>query len=309
MSTLTRREMLKNTLATAVGLSAGHFLGIGGLSQLYADTHVGGKIPTRRLGKTGFHVPIFSLGGQATIERRGRREESVRIIHRALDLGVRYIDTSHIYGGGISEEYIGEVMKTRRDEVFLATKSHNFTYDGTMRMVEGSLKRLQTDPLDLLQHHNISSDQRLAEVMGPDGAFKAFMKLQEEGVIKHRGISGHSPRVLLKAIEQEEFDTALVTLNPANISMNDRDHMDGFLKKTLEKDIGVIGMKVVGKGRLLQRPVTMTQAMRYTLSFPVATVIIGITDIAQVDENVRITQEFEPLDDKAIAEMEAAARG
>ncbi len=304
----TRRDMLKFTLAAAGGIAAGQSMGIGRLSDIYAATNKSGAMPTRRLGKTGFDVPIFSLGGQATIEQRGHRDDAVRIIQRALDLGVKYIDTSHIYGGGVSEEYIGEVMKERRDEVFLATKSRDYTYDGTMRVAEQSLKRLQTDHIDLYQHHNVSADGGLRQVLGPEGSFKAFEKLQDEGVIKYRGISGHSPRILQNAIQQEHFDCVLITLNPANMSMQDTDHMTAFMETAVKKEVGVIGMKVVGRGQLLQRPITMKLAMRYTLSFPVASVIIGITVPEQLDENVRIAREFESMNDSEIAELERVVR-
>jgi uncharacterized protein len=306
---LSRRDMLKATLAAAAGFTVGPDLGMGRLSTLYAAGTAAAAMPTRRLGKTGFEVPLFSLGGQATLEQPGRLEDSVRIIHRALDLGVRYIDTSHIYGNGVSEQYIGEVLKDRRDEVFLATKSRDYSYDGTLRVVEQSLQRLQTDHLDLYQHHNVSSDEGLRQVLGPNGAFKAFVELQEQGVIKHRGITGHSSRILHDAIRQEPFDCVLITLNPANMVMLEGEHLAAFMAETVRQDIGVIGMKVVGKGALLNRPVSMQQAMHYTLSFPVSTVIIGITRVEQLDENVRIARAFEPMSDEAMAALETVARG
>ena len=107
------------------------------------------EMPKRTLGRTGFQVGLFSLGGEATVQIRERRDKAVEIIHRALDLGVNYIDTAPTYGGGGSEENIGEVMRSRREEVFLASKTGNRTYDGTMRLIEQSLERLQTDYLDL----------------------------------------------------------------------------------------------------------------------------------------------------------------
>ncbi len=98
------------------------------------------QLPKRVLGKTGYQVGIFSLGGQATLEQAGTEKESIKIINRAIDLGVNYIDTAAAYGQGISETYIGKVMKDRRKEVFLATKTHNRTYDGSMKLLEKSLK-------------------------------------------------------------------------------------------------------------------------------------------------------------------------
>jgi uncharacterized protein len=297
--------MLKTTLAAAVGCTLGGTLGLGGLSNAYAAAGGASPMPTRKLGKTGFDVPIFSLGGQATIEQPGRLDEAVAIIHRALDLGLNYIDTSHIYGNGVSESYIGEVMKDRRGEVFLATKSRQFSYDGAMRMIEGSLERLQTDHVDLYQHHNVSTDAGLDEVLAPDGARKAFEKLHAEGVVKHLGISGHSPRVLKRAIEAVDMDCVLITVNPAHIAMTDTGHLDAFMTTAVDKRVGVIGMKVTGRNQLLRgHPITMEEAMRYTLSFPVATAVIGITGMAQLDENVDLARRFRPMTDAEMAETE-----
>jgi uncharacterized protein len=298
--------MLKVTLAAAAGCTLGGTLGLGGLSNAYASTARARAMPTRRLGRTGLDVPIFSLGGQSTIEQAGKLDEAVAIIHRALDLGLNYIDTSHIYGNGVSETYIGEVMKERRGEVFLATKSREFSYDGAMRMIEGSLQRLQTDHVDLYQHHNVSTDAALDAVLAPSGARKAFEKLHAEGVIKNMGISGHSSRVLKRAIEAVDMDCALITVNPAHIAMTDTEHLDAFMTTAVDKRVGVIGMKVTGRNQLLLRhPITMEQAIRYTLSFPVATAIIGITELAQIDENFELARRFRPLTDAEMAELES----
>jgi uncharacterized protein len=298
--------MLKATLAAAAGCTLGGALGLGGLSNAYAAAGGAQAMPTRKLGRTGLDVPIFSLGGQSTIEEPGKLDEAVAIIHRALDRGLSYIDTSHIYGNGISESYIGEVMKERRGEVFLATKSREFSYDGAMRMIEGSLERLQTDHVDLYQHHNVSTDAALDEVLAPNGARKAFEKLHAEGVIKNLGISGHSSRVLKRAIEAVDMDCALITVNPAHIAMTDTEHLDDFMTAAVDRRVGVIAMKVTGRNQLLRRhPITMEQAMRYTLSFPVATAIIGITEMAQVDENVELARQFRPMTDAEMADLES----
>jgi uncharacterized protein len=302
---LSRRDMLKTTLAAAAGCTLGGAFSLGRLSNAYAAVAGAPGMPTRMLGKTGFEVPIFSLGGQSTIEQPGRRDEAVAIIHRALDLGLNYIDTSHIYGNGVSESYIGEVMRERRGEVFLATKSRAFSYDGAMRMIEGSLERLQTDHVDLYQHHHVSTDATLDEVLSADGARKAFEKLHAEGVVKHLGISGHSSRVLKRAIEAVDMDCVLITVNPANMSMTETEHLDDFMTTAVEKRVGVIAMKVTGRNQLLRRhPITMEQAMRYTLSFPVATAVIGITEIGQLDENFELARRFRPMTDAEMIELE-----
>src|ERR1700730_12174281 len=116
-------------------------------------------MPTRNLGKTGYKVSIFSLGGQAALEKANDFDTAVPIIEHALDLGVNYIDTSSIYGGPErwSEQYVGKVMARRRNEAFLATKTKERTRDDSMRMIEKSLQLLQTDHVDLWQLHDIGT--------------------------------------------------------------------------------------------------------------------------------------------------------
>ncbi len=267
-----------------------------------------GGMPMRPLGRTGYSVALFSLGGQATIERRGQDEKAHEIINRALDLGVNYIDTAPSYGGGISETYIGRVMRDRRDEVFLATKSHDYSYAGTMRLIEQSLQRLQTDRIDLYQHHNVGSLRQLERITAEDGALRAFLELQERGVVKHIGITSHSPRVLLRALELDVYDCMLITLNPAGASMQDRGYLEAFMEKAREREVGVIAMKVVGRGTLVGGRASMKELLRYALSFPVATAVIGISEVWQVDDNVGIASDFEPLPTAAKRELESRFR-
>ena len=129
-------------------------------------------MPTRNLGKTGYKVGIFSLGGQAALEKGNNFDNAVPIIERALDLGVNYIDTSSIYGGPErwSEQYVGKVMAKRRNEAFLATKTKERTRDGSMRMIEKSLQLLQTDHVDLWQLHDIGTMTDVNDVFAKGGA-------------------------------------------------------------------------------------------------------------------------------------------
>ncbi len=301
-----RRHLLKSTLAGAAGMS----LGTSGCQKQSAPASAERKtrsMPTRRLGRTGHHVTIFSLGGQSTIEQPGKEDEAVAIINRAMDLGVNYVDTAERYGRGISESYLGKVMKERRKEIFLATKSHDYSYDGTMRNCEASLKRLQTDYLDLYQHHAINDVESLDQIVGRDGALRAFEKLHDEGVIRYKGITGHSPRIMLEGLNRYDYDCVLISVNPANVNMEHAEDMIQFFSATLERDVGVIGMKVVGRGEVLNRGLTMKQAFDYTLSFPMATAVIGITELWQLDENVKWACEFEQLSEEQRVELEHIA--
>jgi len=302
-----RRTFLKQGLVATTGIGLAS-------SALFAKTMAWATEPAKRpmprkpLGGTGHDVSIFSLGGEATIERPDRREQAARIINRALDLGVNYIDTAPRYGQGSSEINIGQVMKTRRKEVFLATKSHDYTYDGTMRLVEQSLDRLQTDYLDLYQHHFVRSSSQLRQLEGKNSARQAFERLKDEGVIRNIGITGHSSRLLAEALQGYDYDCALITINAARASMNESEHLDRFFDLATEKNVGVIGMKVVNAGSLLRQGLTIRQLLPYTMSYPVSTTVMGISEVAYLEEDVRIASSFEPLSENEMAEIRAIAQ-
>ncbi len=291
-----RRAFLKSlvVLASALGLK-------GALNLLpNSTTGTGGsipdKMPYRSLGKTGYNVSLFSLGGEATVEMAHRQKDAEEIINRALDLGVNYIDTAAQYGGGGSEKNIGKVMSYRRQEVFLATKSHDRTYDGTMRLFEQSLNRLQTDYIDLYQLHNLRLQSDLNRVFAPGGAVAALKKLKEEGAIRFAGVTGHrDPDVLLRAIGEFDFDCILLSLNAADIHY--RPFQKELLKKALEKNMGIIAMKVFARGRILRSSGvdSAKKALDYVFNFPVSTVIAGISSVEELEENVETAVKFQPL--------------
>ncbi len=147
--TINRRNFLGAGLAAAASLTVGKSFASDGTAKPVPvkkndenpfNERTYSAMPTRSFGKTGYKVGVLSLGGQATLEMTGTEDESEKIINRAIDLGVNYIDTAASYGGGISQLNIGRVMKTRRNEVWLSTKTHDYTYDGAMRLLEESLK-------------------------------------------------------------------------------------------------------------------------------------------------------------------------
>lgn len=253
------------------------------------------KLPTRPLGRTGYDVGIYSLGGQALLERGGHRDQALAIINHALDLGINYIDTAAAYGNGTSETYLGEVLKTRRKEVFLATKTHDRGYDGSMRYLERSLKNLQTDHLDLWQCHNITSQRDIDALFADRGAIKAMEKARDEKVVRFIGITGHhDPEPLLTGIERYPFDTILMALNAAEI--HNHSFQTKLLPTAVAKQMGIIGMKIPARGGIFnpQGITSMDTALRYVLSLPVSTTIVGISQLAELDANVKTAREFAP---------------
>lgn len=279
-------------------------------------------MPTNAFGKTGYKVGILSLGGQATIEKQGTEKESEEIINRALDLGVNYIDTAASYGRGQSQKNIGRVMKTRRNETWLATKTHDRTYDGSMRLLEESLTSLQTDHVDTWQIHNLQTKEQLEQIFANDGAIKALEKAKMEGMVRYLGVTGHfEPLILLEAIKRFPFDQILMAVNAADVHY--LSFKNYLLPECLKRGIGIVGMKVTTRGRMLstwtpppldkqparmatQLPGTITikEALSYNMSLPVSTTIIGIDNVAQIEEDVKIASEFSPLSEDEMKSIE-----
>ncbi len=266
-------------------------------------------IPKRTLGETKYAVSLFSLGGEAALNKPELKDEAESIINRAIDLGVNYIDTSPTYGDGHSELNIGRVMEYRREEVFLATKTRDRSYDGTMRLLEKSLERLRTDYLDLYQVHNVRVKDDLKEAFAHNGAVKALEELKEKGVIRHLGITGHrDPDVLLQGIKEYPFDCILMSLNAGDI--HHASFQKELLKEAVSKKMGIIAMKVTASGRLFQRGgiANMKQALDYVFSLPISTAIVGISNLNELEENAKIAADFKPLDEKERKHLESLAK-
>jgi len=288
-------------------------------------------MPTRNLGRTGYKTGIFSLGGQAALERGNNESVAVPIVERALDLGVNYIDTSSIYGGPErwSERYVGQVMKRRRGEAFLASKTKERTRDASLRMLEKSLALLNTDHLDLWQLHDVGEPQDVEAIFAKGGAMEALLEAREQKMVRYLGVTGHfRPEPLVDAIRRHPFDTILMAVNAA-----DKHHfsfMDTLLPLAVEKQMGIVGMKVPARGRLLQTwnppplenqqhswegaviaktpgTLSMREAMYYSLSLPVSTVIIGCDTVQQLEENLALARDFTPLTEQQMASLEQRA--
>jgi len=284
-------------------------------------------MPTRNLGRTGYRVGIFGLGGQAAVEKPDNEAIAVPIVERALDLGVNYIDTAAAYGGKRrwSQRYIGQVMKRRRRQAFLTSKTDDRTRDGSLRLLEESLRLLNTDHLDLWQLHHLSTMDEVDRVFARGGAMEALKQAREQKMVRFLGIAGHTdPDVLMEAMRRFEFDTLLLALNAAD--PHHRSFTPGLLPMAVQKQMGIIGMKIPARGRLLstwtpppleqqreiERPakpgtLDMREALYYVLSLPVSTVVVGCDSVAQLEEDVALARAFTPLSETQMAALTARA--
>jgi aryl-alcohol dehydrogenase-like predicted oxidoreductase len=310
----TRRTFLTTSVAVAGGIIGGgalqHNLTSASKDQPPATANQPpntAAMPERVLGNTGVSVPIFGLGGagQTPLSWDNRERDAVAIIQRALELGIRYFDTAASYGP--SEDYLGKVLPAHRDKVFLASKSDKRDRDGAWKELERSLKRLNTDHLDLWQLHHVSFREELDQIFGKDGASKAIEEAKAQKLIRFAGISGHhEPDIIAEGLRRYPFDTTLICINAA-----DKHHPRPFIPTVMpvarQKNVGVIAMKIPAYGRLFKPGVLdgMHQAMGYTLSQPgVHCCVIAAETVAQLESNVEVARAFKPLNEASLAQIE-----
>lgn len=276
---LTRREFLKKIGATIVGT------GLAGFKDSKPEKV---KIEKRKLGKTGLEVTILGLGC-AQIGGMRSYKQAIKLIETAIDLGINYIDTASTYGD--SEEKIGEVMRSRRKEVILATKTLQREKESSWREINTSLERLKTDYVDLLQIHSVNTMYELDRITSKNGSLNAVIRAKEEGLCKHIGITGHTrPEVIKEALNRFDFETVLVPLSSVDKLLND--FGDVIFPIAKNKNIGVIAMKVLSDGRFTN---FVAESLRYVFSLPISTAIVGMKTLDELKQNVEIAKKFIPM--------------
>lgn len=239
----------------------------------------------KNLGRTGLKVSAIGFGGIPI--QRVSMDESARVIHHAQDIGINYIDTARGYT--VSEEYIGNALKGRRDKWYIATKSMARTKEAMLKDIDISLKNLQTDYIDLYQIHNIKEMDSYDLVTGENGALEALIKAKNAGKIGHIGVTFHSLDVLKHAIESSLFETVMYPYNIIETQAQDA------FKRAGELGIGVIAMKPMAGGALNNG----TLAMRFIAgNNDISIAIPGMADIKEVDENVKAIENFKSLSDE-----------
>jgi aryl-alcohol dehydrogenase-like predicted oxidoreductase len=296
----------RNFLITSVAVAGG----VVGASTL--QNSIGAKspvtMPERVLGRTGVKVPIFGLGGAGTktpLDKEDRESEALAIIERALELGIRYFDTAASYGS--NEIYLGKVLPSHRSKIFLTSKTYEKDRDGMWRELERSLKRLNTDYLDLWQLHSVAVPEHLQKIFGTNGGIKAIEEAQEQKIVRFVGITGHhEPNVIVEAMRRYPFHTTLIPINAAD-KHHPRPYFPSVLKLARQQNVGVIAMKVPAYGKLFQSGglTGMQQAMGYTLSQSgVHCCVIPADNVQQLEENVKVARAFEQLSNKKLAAIE-----
>jgi hypothetical protein len=249
---------------------------------------------TRPFGKTGELFPILSLGCQRLVDDEGCSEEqAVAILETALARGIRYFDTAWVYSAGQSEQRVGLVAKSRRKEMWIATKVWETSRDGARRQLEQSLQRLQTDHVDEWRLHNVHSFERLDAMTGKGGALEALIQARDEGLVRYLSISGHTdPQIQIEALRRFPFDTALVAASVLDHFIYS--FVDEFVPVAQANGVGVVAMKVIACKKLGH---LAAKALRFALGQPVSTVIVGCSTMAQLEADLTVAEDFMPMSD------------
>lgn len=258
------------------------------------------EIPYRVLGHTGEKVSIIGLGGHH-IGRQAHEKESINIIRMAIDSGINFMDNCWDYNDGASEIRMGKALRDGyRRRVFLMTKVDGRSKKTATNQIDESLRRLQTDTVDLLQFHEVIRLSDPDRIFAPGGAMEAFLEARQAGKIRYIGFTGHkSPEIHLKmlrmALDNEfVFDTVQMPLNVMDA------HFESFEKKVLpvllERKIGVLGMKPMGDKIILDsQAVTAKECLHYAMNLPVSVVITGCDSLPILEQALEAARTFRPL--------------
>jgi predicted aldo/keto reductase-like oxidoreductase len=293
-----RREFMK-------GVLAGLAMGAGAVAEQKDD---GSGLPKRPLGRTGEMVSIIALGGW-DIGNVKDQNEAVAIMHEAIDQGLTFFDNCWDYHDGGSELVMGKALSSggRRDKVFLMSKVCARDYQGALKHLDDSLKRLQTDRLDLWQFHGTQWEDDPDLIFDPDnGALKAALEARRAGKVRYIGFTGHKhPRFHLAMLRRPfEWDTVQMPVNVLDAQY------ESFQKQVLpvcrDRKISVIGMKALAaQDGIIVRDLGISAefARRYSLSMPITALVCGIQSRENLRQDVAIARGFKPLTEEEVVQV------
>ena len=325
---MTRREFLQSSMAAGVSAGAGTGAAGAGTGAAAAATGAAGAaparrgdaagspgdIPRRRLGRTGELVSCLGLGGYH-IGMQQDEEESLRIIRAAVDGGITFLDNCWDYHDGRSEERMGKALRDGyREKVFLMTKIDGRDRATAARQIDESLRRLQTDRIDLVQLHEVIYPEDPRRAFGSGGALEALTAARREGKLRFIGFTGHkSPDLHLAMLRAADghgfsFDTVQLPLNVLDA------HHDSFEQRVLpvllEKGVGVLGMKPMADGLILESGAAgAPECLRYAMSLPVSVTITGIDSLDVLRQDLAVARGFQPLTAEARRALLACSAG
>ena len=267
-----------------------------------------GEMIYRTLGKTGERVSAIGLGG-FHIGQQPDEQESIRLIRTAIDRGITFLDNSWDYNGGASEMRMGKALRDGyRGKIFLMTKIDGRTREAAAEQIEESLRRLQTDRVDLMQIHEVIRMEDPDRVFAPGGALEALLAARKAGKIRYIGFTGHKDpavhrRMLdVAAAHDFRFDTVQMPLNVMDAHFRSFEHE--VLPRLVKEKIGVLGMKSMGDKLILDsKAVTPVECLHYALNLPTSTVITGIDRMPILDQAIEAVASFRPMSREQVAAL------
>lgn len=259
-------------------------------------------LPTSVLGNTGVQIPLMIIGTGSRFMAVSE-EKGLEILETALENGLYYWDTAASYKNDehYSEERIGKILPSVRERVFLSTKVQERNGDKAKRTIETSLKRLNTDYINLYQIHSISDEEEVRQFGDKDGVLPVLKQYQDEGIIRHIGFTGHTSASAMKlAAEMYDFDTMLIALNHQKNGEKFEEQPVPFAAK---KGMGVLAMKVIRPREKLQG-LHPDELVRYALSLDgVTAAVIGTDSLEVLKDNIATISSFEPLTNEKMKEL------
>jgi predicted aldo/keto reductase-like oxidoreductase len=293
-----RRDFLKKTAATTVVTSLGAKMSHGAAEAF----------PSRVLGRTGEKVSLIGLGGYH-IGMGSTEPESIRIIRTALDDGVNFLDNCWDYNAGVSEERMGKALRDGyRQKAFLMTKIDGQTKQAAAQQLDESLRRLQTDHIDLLQFHEVIRESDPARIFGEGGSMETALAARKQGKIRYIGFTGHkSPDIHLKMLEtafahQFTFDAVQMPLNVMDA------HYDSFENKVLpvlvKHEIGALGMKPMGDSIILRsKTASPIECLHYAMNLPTSVVVTGCESLPILQQALDAARSFRPMNKEEVSQL------
>lgn len=261
-----------------------------------------GAIPMREFGKTGVKVTVIGQAG-ARLNLCRTREAAGKLVRYAYDMGINYFDCAHAYWGGHSEEAYGDVIPAFRKSIFLTTKSVQRTRAGAESDLHASLASMKTDYIDLWQIHDVRTLDDVNAIFAPGGCMEAFEAAKKAGKSRFIGFTGHhDPRIHNEMLERyDKWDSTLMPLHaadPAYLSFQ-----KDTLPLAIERNLGIQAIKVFANAFLL-RMLSVEECLRYSLSLPISCAALGSSTIGQINDNVRVAQNFRPYTAEEMAAVE-----
>jgi aryl-alcohol dehydrogenase-like predicted oxidoreductase len=302
-----RREFLEKV---ALGVAGAGVAVSGTALTALPEAGAKGEMPYRKLGRSGEKVSLLGLGG-FHIGMQSDEQESIRIVRTAIDNGVTFMDNCWDYNGGASEVRMGKALRDGyRQKVFLMTKIDGHSKDLATQQLEESLRRLQTDTIDLLQLHEVIRPGDPDQILAPGGSLEAALAARKAGKIRYIGFTGHKdPDIHLKMLNMAfqrgfTFDAVQMPLNVMDM------HFKSFAHKVVpvlvEHGIGVLGMKSMGNGFVLKsKTVTPIECLHYAMSLPTSVVINGCDSIERLEQGLQAARTFRPLTEQQLASLSA----